>query len=189
MPIPDHRYFKQSLKFFLLLVFIIADCSVILGAPTTASAKVQVGVLLDIKSETTDRFVANLREEVTALLGNQYAIRLPESKRYIANWSSESVLANYRVLLDDPEVDIIVAVGALSSAILAQQTSFQKPLILLGVLDYELQQIPLTADKKSGVHNLTYVLESSQFDADLDAFYSIFPYRNLAIIADQKLTE
>ena len=179
----------SMIKHFLFLVFFILYCPLLWAAQRTTPAAIQVGLLLDIKSETTDNFVTNMEQEIKTLLGNQYSISLPKNKRKVADWSKEHVLANYQALVDDPKVDIIVAAGALNAAVLARQTTFPKAVILVGILDYELQRIPLTAEKKSGVHNLTYVLESGQFVADLEEFQEIFPYRNLVIVADKKLIE
>lgn len=174
--------------FLLIVVLMFASSSVVLAAPLKKSGEVQIGLLFDIDNETRERFVTQLRQEVSSLLGNQYTISLPEEKRRTSGWSHDSVVENYRALLADPQIDIIVAVGALNSAVLAQHPSYPKPLILLGILDYFLQQIPLTTDKKSGVHNLTYILESREFGADLDSFYGIFPYQNLTVVTDKKLT-
>lgn len=170
------------------IIFLSLCCvSGSIGATGGATNEIQIGLLFNTSNDLTDRFIATLSQEIDHLLGKQNRIVLPESKRLVAEWSRESVLENYAALVNDPAIDVIVAAGPLCAAVLVQEESFPKPLILIGILDYELQQIPLTTDKKSGRHNLTYILETRDFSADLDNFHKIYPYRRLAFLADEKL--
>ncbi len=173
--------------YFLVLVFLF------FGSPASSqtfssSDPIHIGLLLDSNNKASKKFVVNLRNEVESLLGNQFKISLPESKQIVTGWSIANVESGYQTLLDDPDVDIIVAAGTLGSAVLAQKKEFVKPLILHGILDYDLQEIPLTSDKKSSVHNLTYVLEAHQFSEELDRFHSVFPFKNLTVIIDKNLS-
>ncbi|RZB33865.1 MAG: hypothetical protein SRB2_03258 [Desulfobacteraceae bacterium Eth-SRB2] len=154
---------------------------------TDAAEEVKIGILFDIQKEDTREFIDRLRQEVTSLLGSKYDITIPAKKIKIASWSRQSILKEYKGLVADDGVDIIVAVGALNAAVLAKLKVFPKPLILLGIMDYELQQIPITREKKSGIHNLTYILPAHDFESDLKDFHDIFPYKNLTVVVDKKL--
>ncbi len=177
---------------------IIPVCSLVLvflffGSPAfsqrfNSSDPVHIGLLLDSADETSGKFIIHLQDEVESLLGNQYSISLPVSKRLVTDWSIKKSLSGYQLLLNDPEVDIIVVAGSLSAALIAQQKEFTKPSILFGILDYELQEVPLTRDKRSGVHNLTYILEAHKFKEELDNFHTVFPFQNLTVIIDKKLS-
>jgi outer membrane protein len=177
----------RSVVIVVILFLSLCGVSGSMAALEGATDEIQVGLLFNASSDMTDRFTATLSQEIDHLLGKQNRISLPESKHLVAKWSRKSILENYAALVNDPDVDIIVAAGPLCSAVLAQEESFPKPLILIGILDYELQQIPLTADKSSGRHNLTYLLETRDFSADLDNFYEIYPYRKLVFLADEQL--
>lgn len=154
---------------------------------TDAAEKVQIGILFDIQKEDTREFIDLLRQEVTSLLGNKYDITIPAKKIKTASWSRQRILKEYKGLVADDGVDIIVAVGALNAAVLTKLDVFPKPLILLGIMDYELQQVPITKDKKSGIRNLTYILLAHDFENDLSVFYDIFPFKKLTVIIDKKL--
>jgi len=177
----------RSVVIAVILCLSLCCASGSIAATGGTTNEIQIGLLFNTSNDLTDRFIATLSQEVDHLLGKQSRIALPESKQLVAEWSRKSVLENYAALVNDPAVDIIVAAGPLCSAVLVQEESFPKPLILIGILDYELQQIPLAADKSSGRHNLTYILETRDFLADLDNFYEIYPYRKLAFLADEKL--
>ena len=152
-----------------------------------AAEEIRIGILFDIQKKDRHIFVEQLRQEVISLLGSKYDIIIPAKKIKTASWSDQSILKEYKGLVADDDVDIIVAVGALNAAVLAGLEGFPKPLILLGIVDYELQQIPITRDKKSGIHNLTYILPVHDFKSDLNDFHDIFPYKNLTVVIDKKL--
>jgi outer membrane protein TolC len=154
---------------------------------TDAAEDIQIGILVDIHKKDRHIFLEQLREEVTSLLGNKYNITIPAKKMKTASWSRQSILKGYEGLVADDSVDIIVAVGALNAAVLTKIEVFPKPLILLGIMDYELQQVPITREKKSGIHNLTYILLAHDFESDLNDFHDIFPYKNLTVVVDKKL--
>ena len=154
---------------------------------TDAAEDIQIGILVDIHKKDRHIFLEQLREEVTSLLGNKYNITIPAKKMKTASWSRQSILKGYEGLVADDSVDIIVAVGALNAAVLTKIEVFPKPLILLGIMDYELQQVPITRKKKSGIHNLTYILLAHDFESDLKDFHDIFPYKNLTVVVDKKL--
>ena len=172
----------------LLIIFVsFLLFQIIQAMVVEAAEEVRIGILFDIQKEDTRKFADQLRQEVTSLLGSKYDITIPLEKIKTASWSRESILKEYERLVADDGVDIIVAVGALNAAVLTKCVVFPKPLILLGVMDYELQQIPITKDKKSGIHNLTYILLVHDFESDLKDFHDIFPYKNLTVVVDKKL--
>lgn len=168
------------------LMFLLL-CSPALSQTFNPADHIEIGLLLDSDNEASEKFISHLKNEVKSLLGNQFAITFPESKQIVTDWSVEKVLAGYHQLLDDPDIHIIVVVGALGSAVLAQKEKFNKPLILYGILDHNLQKIPLTSARKSGIHNLTYILESHKFSEELRSFHNLFPFKNLTLIVDRNL--
>ncbi|MCD6580983.1 MAG: TolC family protein [Desulfuromusa sp.] len=173
--------------FSLVCMFFLIGTSA-LSQTFNPADTIKIGLLLDSNNESSEKFVAHLQNEVESLLGNQFKISLPESKQIITDWSVEKVEAGYLTLLNDNDVDIILVVDPLSSAVIAQKGDFTKPVILYGILDYLLQEIPLNKDKKSGVHNLTYILEAHEFRAELDRFYGVFPFKNLTIVIDKNIS-
>ncbi|MCD6225227.1 MAG: TolC family protein [Deltaproteobacteria bacterium] len=176
-------------KIFILIAICTSFFSPEIIQPREAHAaeEVKIGILFDIKNENTRKFIDQLRQEVISLLGSKYDITIPAKNIKTASWDRQSILKEYKGLLADDSVDIIVVVGALNAAVLARLEVFPKPLILLGIMDYELQQVPITRDKKSGIHNLTYILPVHDFKSDLNDFHDIFPYKNLTVVIDKKL--
>ena len=70
---------------------------------------------------------------------------------------------------------------------LAAQGALPKPTIAVGILDVELQRMPLVEPGVSGVRNFTYVLSTHPIQKDLAAFHRIHPFAHLAVIISENL--
>ena len=185
---------RDKIRFLKIIpAFLLASFIVFFGLPAFSQTfkpndVINIGLLIDSDNEATEKFIINLRKEVESLLANQFKISLPESKQVVTGWSIANIETGYQALLEDPDIDIIVVAGTLGSAVLAQKKEFNKPLILYGILDYNLQEIPLNRDKTSGIHNLTYILEAHELSAELNRFYGVFPFENLTIVIDKNVS-
>ena len=138
-----------------------------------------IGLLLDFPAPAndTENRLARLKNEIHRVVGVEKSVHFfPEHMRFSAE------LADYLSLVDDPAVDLIIAVGPASAGILTAHGDFPKPTIAVGILDAELQQIPLAEPGVSGIENFTYVLNSHPIRKDLEAFRRIHPFRHLAVI-------
>ena len=143
-----------------------------------------IGLLLDFGAEATDDDggLALLQEEIHKVLGVDKSVHfLPEHLRFSAEHKDYLSLAN------DPAVDLIIAAGPASAAMLAAQGALPKPTIAVGILDVELQQMPLVEPSVSGVHNFTYVLNTHPIQKDLEAFHRIHPFAHLAVVVSENL--
>ena len=188
MTVKQNKTIVLKNLFILIAIFTsLFFLQIIQPQVTDAAEEVKIGILFDIQKEDTREFIDQLRQEVTSLLGSKYNIIIPSKKIKTASWSRQNILKMYKGLVADESVDIIVAAGALNAAVLTKLGVFPKPLIILGIMDYELQQVPITKDKKSGIRNLTYILLAHDVENDLNVFYDIFPFRKLTVIIDKKL--
>ena len=143
-----------------------------------------IGLLLDFAAETAnaERELAPLQEEIHKVLGVHKSVHfLPEHLRFSADYQDYLSLAN------DPKVDLILAAGPATAAMLAAQGDLPKPTIAVGVLDVELQQMPLVEPGVSGVRNFTYVLSTHPIAEDLAALHRIHPFSHLAVIVSENL--
>ena len=59
----------------------------------------------------------------------------------------------------------------------------------MGVIDPEVQKIPVTVEGTSGVHNLTYVMFPQSLEAELETFHTLYPYKRIALVKDRRLME
>ena len=143
---------------------------------------VNIGVVYDGIADGTDELFDGLRNELTTLLGSKYNIQIPGDKILDAGWSAANAVAHYDRLVQEPDVDIIIGIGILTSTAIAKKKGYVKPVIALGIFQPELQGLPPATENKSGIHNLTYILLNRSVERDLDIFYEIFPYQKVGIV-------
>ena len=150
------------------------------------NSDLHIGLLLDSEPRDTDSGsdLGFLQEEIHKVLGAGRSVHfLPEHLRFGAE------RADYLSLAKDPAVDLVIAVGPASAAMLAALGDLPKPTIAVGVLDVELQRMPLAEPGVSGVPNFTYVLGTHPMEEDLEAFHRIHPFSHLAVIVSESLRD
>lgn len=178
---------------------------ILLGLGTNLLAQkmqVRIGLILDGPSSQNEQLIENYRREVTTMLEDEYDVVFPADRTLIGDWSAEGVAVQTDQLLNDPTIDIVVAVGFLSSQKAATRTNLPKPLFASAVIDPELQGVPVQMReistlqpgetetyRVSGVKNLSYLLYGGGGAADLERFSKLFEFSRLAILAMDAMME
>lgn len=194
------RLARLSIPGFLGAILCVA-CSLSLAYGQTAARSVVFGVVLDGPLERvpiTDFF----RGEVTALLGSDFDVRFPPEKTVQGDWSLPSVEAGLTALLEDPDVDMVIALGVLASAAAASRESLAKPTIAPFVMFPELGDIPAEVRRGtpaggserrdyrvSGRRNLSYIAVRSDVRPGIEAFLEVVKFRHLAVVFPESLLE
>ena len=129
-------------------------------------------------------FEQQIREEIKILLSNRKEVVF---KAEYCNCERERINQLITAAYEDSETDIVLALGAMTSAVIAQKENFPKPTIASIILDNELQNVPITPEGTSGKDNFTYIQSPFSFEKDLQILYEIFPYKNIGIIASPDL--
>ena len=134
----------------------------LLGLPTPARSEesslpeVTIGIVVDGPWERNDEVRDLTRSEILALTEGEFDVRFPDEYYLSGDWSLEGAIDRLQVLLEDPEVDIVIAWGVLASHSICCLVGVDKPVIAPVVLDIRLQGVPYD-DGVSGVPNLSYV--------------------------------
>lgn len=153
-----------------------------------AEQTVRVGVVLDgpVKREflSLDQIVKEIRD----LTSGEFNILFPENKIVHGNWRAERINNVLRELLSDPEIDLIITNGLLSSHQAAQFKKLNKPVIAPIVADRVLQGLPY-ADGNSGKNNYVYISDNKTVEQDLRQFHQLIQFDHVAIPVDQLFLE
>ena len=158
-------------------------------APLAAEEPVvRVGVVVD-GPWSLNRMIRELTTtEVAALTEGEFDVRFPEDAYLIGDWTYLTAQDNVRRLLDDPEVDLVITWGLISSHAVCCFGNLPKPVIAPVVLDPALQGLPYE-DGASGVPNLNYASLPDTLTQELELFRSIVPFDHVAILASKPLLE
>jgi outer membrane protein TolC len=130
--------------------------------------------------------VADLLREAEAVLGGDPRVEIPVRLQRNGGWSIAGINAAMDAVLADPEVDVVVTLGLISSNQAARRTSLPRPVIASAVVDPVLEGYPL-ADGRSARRNFTYIADFLGLKPQLDSFLKMTHARHLAAAVDELL--
>ncbi len=168
-------------RFFRAATF----CIVFLFLPTAYAAKT-IGILADGPGARSFVSIQALQAEVVSLTEGEFDVRFPSLKQLDGNWTAAGVAAALDSLLNDPNVDIVICVGALGSAEAARRPALSKPVIATLVVDAELQNYPLK-DGVSGKRNFAYITNVQSIDDDLMLYHEVVDFKHVAILVEASM--
>jgi len=172
---------KRHLQLSTLILFMLS----LLGISQVAKA-INIGVLIDGPTEQAGWSVEQFKNELLVLVKGEFDIQFPNSKQLDGGWSAKQIRQAFSHLQNDPEVDMVLTLGYVSSAIAALSQSLQKPSFAPFVMDAELLGLP-RKNNASGVKNLNYLSGESNFIRDLKSFQSVVEFHHLAVLIDQSI--
>ncbi len=121
-------------------------------------------------------------EETQLLLRHKYEV---EFNTIYCNAQNECVLDAMKNAFADESVDIILTAGIISGGLMSQLGNYPKPSIATTVINHELQQIPITPEGTSGVHNFAYVEAPFDIERDIKTLHRMYPFKKIAILVDE----
>ena len=177
----------------------------LLLAPATLTAQgppLRIGMSLDGPWERNSEISRLFKDEITALLGREREVLFPADKQLQADWSAAAVRANLQLLWDDPEVDVVLALGVLSSNEAGRRPSLPKTTLAPYILAPEIQGVPyverrgrtpgLAAERifhVSGVSNLSYTAVGTDFRREVEELLRIVQFERLTVLQMEALRD
>ena len=156
------------------------------GGSSVAAAPLRIGTVADGDA----RYLAQLQEvfesEIRDLTSGEFDVRFPEAKQLHGDWTLESVGASLESLLADEEVDLVLAIGALTGHAAAHHADLSKPVLAPLMLDPALQGLPWS-DGTSGVANFSYLAFPADYAGHLKVFGEVFGFERTVLLADERV--
>ena len=146
-----------------------------------------IGILVDRVNPELSPLLDKLKNEVKAVVGEDANIVFPNDALLVNNFDLEKARSNYNQLLDS-DIDIILAFGVLNNEIISPLTVHQKPTILFGAVNRDVQKLDLSKTT-SGIENFTYLIESESYRDDLNRFKELSDFKNLGIAIDAPIAQ
>ncbi len=146
-----------------------------------------IGILIDFNLPELTPLLEELKNEITAVVGEDALIRFPDEHLLSNDLNLVKAEANYQSLVTS-EVDIILAFGLINNTVINKQTTFPKPTILFGAVNEDF----IAIDKEnptSGIPNLTYLVASRSHKNDLATFKELTGFKKVGIIIQQPFLE
>lgn len=181
--VPKFKKGLPGLAISLMLCFWLSGLA--LSAQNIDVKKVGIGVLLDSKDAGVLEVWTQTEEELTALLRNSADMRVVDVLS--ADWSAEKARSHYQSLVANPQVDLLITIGAVSGAVIAQANAYPKPVVAMGVYDPSTQTTTIEKTGNTGVKNLSFVLLNSPIERDLIYFREVYPFKKVALVYTRAL--
>ncbi len=164
---------------FKLLLILISSLGL---APVIAQQKsVQVGVILDGPSERFAGMQREFQKQIVEFFSGEYDIRFTPENTIEGDWTVAGIKAAVDRMLANKNVELVLALGAISSNEITQRKNLPKPVIACMTIDAKLQGLP-RKDGASGVKNLNYLDEAYSVSPTIKLFQEIVPFKKLAVL-------
>ena len=157
---------------------------VLLTSAAHAAKRVIIGVVTDGPIEHISWSPELFKKELLLLTQADFEVRFPAVKQLDGGWSAERISAALEQLQKDPEVDMVLALGYVSSAIAALKRPLRKPTFAPFIVDAVLQGLP-RKNNASGVKNLNYLSSGADFVRDLQALKSVADCKQIGVFIDE----
>ncbi len=174
-------FFKCPGRHFFLATWFLVF--LLLALPAAADP-LRIGVILDGPWAGNGPLLDLFKAEVTALTSGEFPVSFPDDKTITADWSMTGVKSAADDLLDDPEVDLLLAIGVLTSHDLAHRGALAKPTVAPFTVDRDIQDYPLR-QSASGVPNFCYLAPPSPILRDMQVFGELLPFKRLAVLTNR----
>ncbi len=140
-------YLHSTLCFLTLLACFLQQDRL----KATQLPEVRVGFIIDGPWEGNEETLKVTREEILVLTRGEFDVRFLPEMTIEADWTVPGIEAAIDRLLKDPEMDVLITWGLITSDLICRRENFPAPV----VLNVELQGITyVPASDSSGVTNL-----------------------------------
>ncbi len=146
---------------------------------------ITIGIVTDKDSPEVQPLFEQLKTEIRAVVGQGKVVEF--LKPLENNYNLETAKANYQSLMNG-KVDIVISFGVIDNIALSQQKTYTKPTIVFGAINSDFINL-LPEQKTSQINNITYIITPLSYKKDLEAFKSLYDYKNIGIIVDDYMSK
>lgn len=171
------------MKFFLPYLFLLISLAVFSQQKETYD----IGILADANVPKLAPLLEDLKNEITAVVGEDAVIRFPEEFLLTSDFDITKAQANYESLVN-AEADIILAFGVINGKIIAKKKEFKKPTILFGAVNEDFLDLDLEKNT-SGISNYTYLIAPRSYKEDLTTLNELTGFKKVGIVIQQSISE
>ena len=172
--------------------------AVVLLAAATAPAAAQmrcdpcaIGTVFDGPWVANAELRAGFAPETVALAAPRFTVTFPPAAQRVADWTLAGAGDAVEALLADPDVDIVLTYGPVSSSYAISRSDLPKPVVAAFVLDPDAQGFPretnAAGERVSGVTNLAYVTVTRDGADEIRRLQAVAPFRRLAYLVSEAL--
>jgi outer membrane protein TolC len=171
----------KNIKFFLTFIILTLTTEIVLAQST-----LNIGIIKDAESQEFNQAAKHIKSEIIALTKPRFNVTFTE---FNGNWNSVEIKQTLQRLMKNPDINLLITVGFISSNEASKLADYPKPLIAASILDQSLQKLPLKSDKSTGVNNFTYIESLIRLKDDIRSFSQMFDVHKAAVIIAKPLID
>lgn len=172
---------KYLYQFVLTLIFIT------LAFPLTGQTEtINVGIIYDGDVPKFNQAREILKKEINSITKGTHTVKFHDKMQLSGNWKTQQIKNAIETLMSSDDVDMIIAIGEISSHEICRRSSFKKPVFAANIINAELQQIPFK-NGASGIHNLNYLNNLSDIELKIQEFRKIQQFSKVSVLLDESL--
>ena len=161
-----------------LLIFTLLQNSFAEEPPKKESTSLKnynIAILTDGPMALRQNLVELFKQEVLQMAEGEFRVTFPEDMTLEADSTISNINYLIDTLLNNPETDLIIALGTIGSTESLKRTNLAKPVIAPFVFDTNLQKAPQDV-VGSGIKNLFYLNLCTTIERELLSFLKLFPF-------------
>lgn len=145
---------------------------------------IRLGILTDFPLlNNSEIIVKQLKEEIQKTVGQSREVKLTTDNIVSAENNWQITRHKYNDL--SLKSDIIIVIGPVSTKAVISGGVLSVPTIAIGIIDQDLEDLPLTQSKTSGVKNFSYILNPRDFKNDVETLHELTKFKYLTILTDK----
>lgn len=160
----------------------------LLTSAVQAEKVITIGILVDGQMEQAGWTTEQFKNELKVLTKGEFELSFPEAKQLDGKWSAQHITAAFKQLQSDPDVNMVITLGYVSSAIAILNKPLDKPTFAPFVWDANLLGIN-SKGNTSGSRHLNFLGSEADFKRDLKTFRSVVEFHKLAVLIDASIYE
>lgn len=142
----------------------------------------KIGVITDFeKSIQVEAVINEMVFEIDHTSGASHKVSLAFTFYSIENMEEAKLMYSEKLR----DVDLILSLGSISTKGLSSIDQLPIPVIGLGIIDPNIQEIPCQ-NGTSGKKNFTYIWQTNELEHELEAFSKIHAFKKVAVLVDEK---
>ena len=159
-------------------LLLVASVS-LLSAKTTLT----VGIVADGSKAELVKQKELFITEIKKVSEGEFDVRFPITKQLSGDNTIQKMDASIDRLENDPDVDMVLLIGGISSQLSLKKNGLRKPTFAPFIYNVTLSGLKRHGDS-SKIANLNYLTDESVLDDEIEAFRRVAPFTRLSVVAD-----
>ncbi len=139
--------------------------------------------ICDGKDDYSLRLIEAIKNEIT--VKSEKSFRPETGDTVFCGWDQQKAGESLDKFTSGQDIALVVGIGAFTALAVSEKTVLNVPVILAGVYDPEIFNLP-EKEGFSGKRNLTYFTAEGLLEKEIEAFQSISPFETLYVLVDKK---